>query len=463
MTADPTDLAKVHATVCKFGGSSVANAEQIEKVRQIVAANPDRRVVVVSAPGQIHDGDDKVTDHLLNIATRGEHFRRQRKATDPDTSRKAVLASFAAIVDGLGVDGTAHLASLERDLDCALEGDERIPFLASRGEHYIAKIVTDYFQASGLKARLCLPEEFGLLVGGDLNDAKVLEETYDRIAALDVTDSIAIIPGYYGVTRTGQIAVFSRGGSDLTGGEVAYALNVDLYENWTDVSGVREADPGIIPEARAIPRLTFKEIRLLSSKGFNVFHLDAMLNCRKRKIPIEIRNTNRPSDPGTLILNERVPEEGVVGIARLDNVAYIYLEKETLSEELGFTARLLGIFRDMGINTYHYPTDKDDIAVLVDQDDLKGRINDLRRAIATQLEPDFMDVVYNLTIITPVGLGLKRNSYPIVEALNSLGEHHIAIEMIDQSPSQMCFHIGVSQAVADDALRILHRSLIAGA
>ncbi|MHA7838292.1 MAG: amino acid kinase family protein, partial [bacterium] len=264
-------------------------------------------------------------------------------------------------------------------------------------------------------------------------------------------------------TRDGEIAVFSRGGSDLTGGEMAYAIDADTYENWTDVSGVLESDPGIIPEARAIPRLTFKEIRLLSSKGFNVFHLDAMLNCRKRKIPIQIRNTNRPSDPGTRILNERVPEEGVVGIARLDNVAYIYLEKDSLSEELGFTAGLLGLFRDMGINTYHYPTDKDDIAVLVDQDDLKGSINDLRRSIENQLCPDFMDVVYNLTILTPVGLGLKRNSYPIVDALNVLSEHHIPIEMIDQSPSQICFHIGVSQTVADDALGLLYRKLIAGA
>jgi aspartate kinase len=219
----------------------------------------------------------------------------------------------------------------------------------------------------------------------------------------------------------------------------------------------------VISEARAIPRLTFKEIRLLSSKGVNVFHLDAMLKCRQRKIPIHIRNTNRPSDPGTLILNERVPEEGVVGIARLDNIAYVYLQKDALSEDLGFTAELLSLIRDLGINTYHIPLDKDDIAVLVDQDDLKGTINDLRRAIEKQLQPDALDVVYNLAILTPVGLGLKRNSYPIVDAINALGEHHIPIEMIDQSPSQFCFHIGVSQAVADDALRILYRCLIAEA
>jgi aspartate kinase len=449
--------------VCKFGGSSVADASRIEKVRAIVAANPERRVVVVSAPGRVREGEEKVTDHLLNIATRGEHFREQRKDIRPADSRHAVLAKFGAIVEGLDVDGAAHLRSLKQDLDCSLDGDERIAFLASRGEHYNARIIADYFRASGLEARVFLPEDFGLLVGGELSDAKVLAESYERMSAeLDVTGAIAVVPGFYGVTRGGDIAVFSRGGSDLTGGEIAYAVGAVVYENWTDVSGVFEADPGIIPEARAIPRLTFKEIRLLAAKGFNVFHLDAMIGCRKRKIPIQIRNTHRPSDPGTRILNERVPEEeGVVGIARMDNVAYIYLEKHSLGEEFGFTARLLTLLRDLRIKTYHYPTDKDDIAVLVDQNDLKGSINDLRRAIEEQLHPDTMEVVYNLTVLTPVGLSLKHNSYPLVEALKGLAEHHIPIEMIGQSPSQICFHIGVSQAVADDALRLLYRVLIA--
>ncbi len=220
-------------------------------------------------------------------------------------------------------------------------------------------------------------------------------------------------------------------------------------------------DPRIIPTARAIPRLTFKEIRLLSSKGFNVFHLDAMLKCRDRKIPINIRNTNAPHEPGTLILNERVPEEGVVGIARLDNMSYIHIEKDMLGEEIGFTAALLQIFRDFRINTYHYPTDKDDITVLVRKEDLLGSINDLRRVIEKRLQPDSMSVVYNLSVITPVGTGLKGNSYPIIDALRALGDAHVPIELIDQSPSQICFHIGVNQNLADQAMRILYEALIA--
>lgn len=451
-----------NSVVCKFGGSSVANADQIEKVRRIVTANSQRRFVVVSAPGRIHKNEEKITDHLLNIASNGTHFLEKRKTVTASDSKLAVIDRFSSIINDLGIDGKKLLESLKQDLETKLEGERQIAFLASRGEHYNARVIAAYFQKQGMEARVSLPEDFGLLVTESFLDAKVEEIAYENIAALDGTEMITVVPGFYGVTENGEIAVFSRGGSDLTGGEIAYAIDADKYENWTDVNGVLESDPGIIPAARAIPRLTFKEIRLLSSKGVNVFHLDAMLNCRKRKIPIHVRNTNRPDDPGTQILNERVPEEGVVGIARLDNMAYIYLEKDMLCEEVGFTATLLTIFQNYGINTYHYPTDKDDIAVLVKQDDLKGSINDLRRSIEKQLKPDFMDVVYNLSIITPVGLGLKRNSYPMVDAINALGEHHIPIEMIDQSPSQICFHIGVSQAIADDALRLLYRVLIAG-
>jgi aspartate kinase len=449
------------AIVCKFGGSSVADAGQIEKIKNIVIQDPRRKFVVVSAPGCSKDNEEKITDHLFNIATSGSHFQEMRKNISTGESEKAIIDKFSSIVEGLGIDGTAIMNDLKKDLATELKDNRRIAFLASRGEHYNARIIADYFRESGINARLCLPESFGLRVTDEYLDAKVLDEAYANIAQLTDDGGVAVIPGYYGVTTDNEVAIFSRGGSDLTGGEIAYAIDADSYENWTDISGVLEADPRVIPQALPIPRLTFKEIRLLSSKGFNVFHFDAMLNCRKRKIPINIRNTNSPQEPGTLILEERVPEEGVVGIARLDNMAYIYLEKETLGERIGFTATLLTIFHEYNINTYFYPTDKDDIAVVVDQDDLKGVINDLRRQIEKRLNPDYMDVVYNLSVITPVGLGLKNNSYPIVDAITALAQNRIQIVMIDQSPSQICFHIVVSQAVADDALKILYHKLIA--
>lgn len=447
--------------VCKFGGSSVANAEQIRKVRSIIVSDPRRRCLVVSAPGRDEHDDHKVTDHLFNIASEGRHFYDQRISVSPSESRKVVLGKFARIARGLELDAAEIIDALERDFGTELIGDRRTAFLASRGEHYCARLMAAYLCQTGEDARAALPEDIGFEVSADYLDATLLETTYEHIARLDQT-VINVVPGYYGITPEKEVAVFSRGGSDLTGGQIAYALDASLYENWTDVSGVFEADPRIIEEARAIPRLTFKEIRLLSSKGMGVLHHDAMVQCRRRKIPIQIRNTNAPSERGTSILNERVPEEGVVGIAKLDGVAYIYLEKDGLSDEMGFTADLLRILNEHGISTYHYPTDKDDLAVVVNQEELKGSINDLRRDIERTLQPDVMDVVYNLAILTPVGLGLKGNSYPIVDALQALASEHINIEMIDQSPSQLCFHVGVGQTVANDALRVLYRALIAG-
>ncbi|MFD1217383.1 MULTISPECIES: aspartate kinase [Microbulbifer] len=450
--------------VSKFGGSSVATATQIKKVREIVADNPNRRIVVVSAPGRSQASEQKITDHLFNIATDGAHFHEQRINIPVVDSKRAVVERFRQILADLELSDDTLLDSLRADLECKLTGERRIAFLASRGEHYNARVIAAHFSQSGMAAEACLPEDFGFVVSEQFLDAKLLNDAYgnvQRLAETTCSECIAVIPGFYGITPAGEVAVFSRGGSDLTGGEIAKGVDAASYENWTDVSGVFEADPRIVSEARAIPRLTFKEIRLLSSKGFNVFHLNAMLPCKERKIPINIRNTNSPQDPGTVILSERVPEEeAIVGVARLDNVAYIYLEKDMLGEEIGFTAELLGILRDFNIQTFHFPTDKDDIAVLVNQDDLTGAINDLRRQIEAKLKPDEMDVVYNLSILTPVGLGLQGNSYPIVDALSALGKAHIPIAMIDQSPSQICFHIGVQQSVADDALKILYRTLI---
>jgi aspartate kinase len=450
-----------NTVVCKFGGSSVASAAQIRKVRKIVETDPKRKVVVVSAPGKSEGDREKLTDHLINIATNGEHFHEQRKTITAEESRKSVVRRFSRIVEQLEIDGSDLLAALQRDLDKPLEGDKRTAFYASRGEHYSAAIVAKFFEKTGLPARTCLPEEIGLRVSSEHLDAKVLPGSHSDVArALGSENGIAIVPGYYGITAENDVAVMSRGGSDLTAGELAFAVDAELYENWTDTSGVYEVDPNLIHEAQVIPRLTFKEIRLLASKGFNVFHFDAMLRCKNSKIPISVRNTNRPEELGTLILNERVPEEGVVGIAKADNMAYIYLSKDGLGEEIGFVAELLTIFREHCINTHHYPTDVDDISVLICQDDLKGHINDLRRAIHKRLKPDVMEVHYNLSILTPVGLGLRGNSYPLVDALTVLGENHIPIEMMNQAPSQVCFHIGVLQAVSDVALRVLHERLL---
>lgn len=450
--------------VCKFGGSSVKDASQIKKVVEIIKSDYKRKVIVVSAPGRDEEFDEKITDHLLNLASDGKYFSDHQIDISKENSLNSIITKYKKLCDDLDLNEEIIL-NLEKELNtCILKDEEKNAFFLSRGEHYNAKIICEYMNKVGLKTELMLPEDFGFILSNNYTDGKIQKISYKNIREhfdLDLeSDTRYIVPGFYGITKDNKIAVMSRGGSDLTGGELAYALDVDIYENWTDTNGVYEVDPRVIDDAKVIPRLTFKELRLLSSKGFNVFHFNAMLNCKKGKIPINIRNTNNPSHEGTMILSERVPMEDVVGIAKLDNMALIHIQKDMLGEELGFSAKLLQIFNEFKINTYHYPTDKDDIAILVEQEDLKGNINNLRRHIEKELNTDHLYVTYNLSILTLVGIGLKENSFVIVDAITALKQNNIPFDMFDMSPSKISFHIGVSQNISDIALKTLQKELL---
>ncbi len=448
--------------VAKFGGSSVANAEQIEKVRKIVAADPARRFIVVSAPGKDNNDTEKVTDHLFNIATDGGHFKAQGKSIDPKISYSRVVGKFKSLIDELEIEGEDILADLEADLNREIPEKKRIDFFASRGEHYNAKVIARYFKKRGMPAHCMLPEEIGFMVSPDFTNAKVLPASYSSLEqSLDV-EGIAVIPGYYGITQKGDVAVLSRGGSDLTGGEISYAITASLYENWTDTDGIYQVDPRIIGDAHVIPELTYKEIRLLSSKGFNVFHFDAMINCKKKNIPINVRNTNNPAADGTMIVDSRIPKETAVGIARMDDIAYIYIEKDMIGETIGFTKELLDIIQSYGINTHHYPSDKDDIAILVDQADLQGKAEGLVVDIRKALDPDVIELNYDLSILSPVGIGMKDTPGVLASAANALYGKNINIEIADQGPAQISFHFGLKSIQADAALQALYDGMVRG-
>jgi len=446
--------------VSKFGGSSVANAAQIEKVRQIICSNPHRSVVVVSAPGKDASDSEKITDHLFNLATDGDHFAVRGKTITPKESHDRVVDKYTALVRDLAIDGHDIIEDLEADLHSAIEGKKRIDFFASRGEHYSAKVIDRYFRSKGMHTVVRMPEDIGFLVSERFGNAKVLPGTYVNLKENLTDDVITIIPGYYGITLKGDIAVLSRGGSDLTGGDVAYAVDASLYENWTDTDGVYQVDPRIIPEAGVIPELTYKEIRLLSSRGFNVFHFDAMINCKNKGIPINIRNTNNPNAPGTMIVGSRVPRETVVGIARLDGLAYVYIEKDMIGETIGFTKELLDIFKDFNINTHHYPSDRDDIAVIVDQVDLTGKTDDITSLIKKQLDPNFIEIKSNLCLLSPVGSGMKDTPGVLAKAADALYRKGINIEVVDQGPSQMSFHFGIKQQHGDTGIKALYAEML---
>jgi len=446
--------------VSKFGGSSVANGGQIEKIRRIVTADARRRFVVVSAPGKDADESEKVTDHLFNIATEGSHFKSRGKDISPKESRDRVVGKFRTLVNDLAIKGDDIIDDLESDLTSNISDKKRIDFFASRGEHYNAKVITRYFKAKGINAQLMLPEDIGFLVSDRFGNAKVLPGTHANLRLSLNEDAVCIIPGYYGITLKGDLAVLSRGGSDLTGGEVAYAMEATSYENWTDTDGVYQVDPRIIPEASVVPELTYKEIRLLSSRGFNVFHFDAMISCKNRNIPINIRNTNNPNAPGTRIVNNRKATETAVGIGRMDNIAYVYIEKDMIGETIGFTKELLDIFRDYSINTHHYPSDLDDISVIVDQKDLTGKAEDLISTIKKNLNPNFLEINYDLCLLSPVGIGMKNTPGVLAKAATAMYKENINIEIVDQGPSQLSFHFGIHQRHADKGIHALYGTLL---
>jgi aspartate kinase len=446
--------------VSKFGGSSLANAEQIKKVRDITASDADRKYIIVSAPGKDEEDDFKVTDHLINVAMEGKHLSSPDITVTAKESFNAVINKFKKIITDLNIEGEEIIKGLTKDLNLAMLDSKRKDFLASRGEHYNAKILTAYFNKSGISAEAKLPEDIGLVVTENFSDAKIVPVSYKNLKKNTSCQGVSIIPGFYGITESKDIAVFSRGGSDLTGGEIAYAMNASLYENWSDIDGIFQADPRIIKKARVIPRLTYKEIRLLASKGFNVFHYDAMVRCKKKGIPINIRNTNNPSAEGTMIVAQRVPEEVTVGIARMDNIAYLYLEKDGSQEIIGFVNKVLNIMKDYGIETYHYPTDKDDVAVIMNQEDLIGCEDDITETIKKELDPDNMEFFYNLSIISPVGIGMRYDPGVIAEAALAMKNNNINIEIIDQGPAQISFHLGIQGYYANNALNALYDKLI---
>lgn len=446
--------------VSKFGGTSLASAAQIKKVRDIVASDPERKFIIVSAPGKDEGDDFKVTDHLINVAMEGKHLSSPGITVSAKDSFNFVINKFKTIIGELNIDEDEIIKDLTKDLNLAIPEIKRMDFLASRGEHYNSKILTAYFNKSGINAETRLPEDIGLVVTENFGNARVVPVSYKNLKKNTSCQGVSIIPGFYGITESKDIAVFSRGGSDLTGGEIAYAMNASLYENWSDIDGIFQADPHIIKEARVIPRLTYKEIRLLASKGFNVFHYDAMVRCKKKGIPINIRNTNNPLAEGTMIVAQRVPEEVTVGIARMDNIAYLYLEKDGSQENIGFVNRILNIMKDYGIETYHYPTDRDDVAVIMNQEDLIGCEDDITETIKKELDPDNMEFFYNLSIISPVGIGMRFDPGVIAEAAMAMKDNNINIEIIDQGPAQISFHLGIQGYYADNALHALYDRLI---
>ncbi len=429
--------------VCKFGGSSLADAGQIRKVCNLIAGDPDRRIVVVSAPGKRDKHDTKVTDLLIACAearlARGEAAAELARITErftgiqrelglPDGVATQIAESLAATVGG----DTSHRA---RYIDA----------VKAAGEDNCAKLVAAEFQRRGLGAAYCNPKEAGLLLSDEYGKAQILPESYTHLAALREARGITVFPGFFGYTRDGEVVTFSRGGSDITGSILAAAVKADLYENFTDVDCVFAADPRIVEDAASIRELTYREMRELAYAGFGVLHDEAIIPAVEARIPICIRNTNRPDTGGTMIVAEhRGPAARVVGIASSDGFATVYVSKYLMNREIGFGRRLLQIFEEEGISYEHTPSGIDNMSVIVRETDFPAaREHEVLQRIRAELKVNDVTVERGLALVMIVGEGMRFAVGMAARATSAFAKAGISIEMMNQGSSEISMMFGV--------------------
>ncbi len=431
--------------VAKFGGTSVASAAQLRKVAAIIAADPARRVVVPSAPGKISGDDTKITD-LLYLS-----HQLAAKHQPLGAVWEAIRDRFAGIVRELGL--SLDLGPALDEVKRRIEGGATADYAASRGEALHGMVVAALLGATYVDAA----EVVLFDRSGRLDPA-----TYERIAARVGPEGRWVIPGFYGATAQGEIKTFSRGGSDVTGAIVARALRARIYENWTDVSGVLMTDPRVVPEARPIAEITYRELRELSYMGASVLHEEAVFPVRDLGIPINIKNTNRPEDPGTMIVPERDPgHQVVVGIAGTRGFTVFNVEKALMNGEVGFGRRLLDVFERLGISYEHTPTGIDTMSVVVSDKFLAtpggtSRCDEIVEDIQGAVRPDSVKPVPGMALVATVGQGMNHAIGTAARLFSALAKARVNVRMIDQGSSEQNIIVGVEEGDLATAIRAIY-------
>lgn len=436
--------------VAKFGGSSVADGIQLTKTKQIIEQDPDRRYVVVSAPGKRYESDNKITDILYLCKTHIEHN------LPYDQLFQVVADRFMAVQINLGVK-----VDLLRYFDEIRENLKQNPsadYIASRGEYLNAVLVAAFLGYDFVDTKD--------LIKFDAKGKLLMTETDEAIRAELEKHERAVLPGFYGSLPDGSVKTFSRGGSDITGALVARAMHADVYENWTDVSGFLMADPRIVKNPQQIRKISYKELRELSYMGASVLHEDAIYPARMANVPINIRNTNAPEDPGTMItgVSEAYSDEGenriITGIAGSKDFTVVALYKNMMSSERGFVRRILGILDDYDINFEHLPSGIDTVSVVMSNQAINGRIDEVLDEFRTRLRPDSIDVFENMALVATVGHGMSFRPGVSAKLFTALAEAGVNIRMIDQGSSEMNIIVGVENKDFETAIRAIYQAFV---
>ena len=428
--------------VVKFGGSSLANAEQFKKVGDIIRSEESRRYVVPSAPGKRFDGDIKVTDMLYGC------YEAAEKGEDFADKLAAIKERYYEIIRGL--DLTLSLEDEFKKIEEDFRGQAGTEYAASRGEFLNGKVMAAYLGYEFVDA--------AEVIRFDKKGNLLADET-DKLLGKKLSKcEKAVIPGFYGAMADGTVRTFSRGGSDVTGSLVAKAIHADLYENWTDVSGFLVTDPRVVVNPEVIEAITYRELRELSYMGATVLHEDAIFPVRKEGIPINIRNTNRPEDKGTLIVEStcKKPKFTITGIAGKKGFCSINIEKSMMNSEVGFGRKVLQVFEDQGISFEHIPSGIDTMTVYVHQDEFEEKEQQVVAGIHRAVQPDFIEMESDLALIAVVGRGMKSTRGTAGRIFSALAHANVNVKMIDQGSSELNIIIGVENRDFEKAVRAIY-------
>ena len=434
--------------VAKFGGSSMADAKQFEKVRSIVRADPARKVIVVSAAGKRSADDHKLTD-LLYLC-----YAHLQYGVSCDSVFQMIADRYVSIRDecGLSTDIESELAALRAQMERGISQDE----LVSRGEYFSALLMADYLGFDFLDAKLWLKFKFD----GSIDQ----EASYEELRRLAEGRSV-VIPGFYGVMPDGRIRTLTRGGSDITGALAAAALDADVYENWTDVSGILMADPRIVENPLPIERITYNELRELSFVGAQVLHEGTVFPVREKNIPLNIRNTNDPDHPGTLIMEEFDDSEDaehrfITGIAGKKNFSIVTIAKNGMSSTVGTFRQIFEIFESHGVSIEYAPSGIDCLSLVVSSDKVAPCLYSILGEIQKALKPDSIHVTENISIVAAVGRKMVFQPGVSGKIFATLGENGINIRMISQGPDELNIIVGVDTKDFASTIQVLYNSFV---
>jgi aspartate kinase len=426
---------------CKFGGSSLADAECFRAVKEIIAANPERKYIVPSAPGKRRPDDKKITDLLY------AWHSLLHQDLDASQPRGLIAARFEQLATELKIPFPVH--DLLEGIAAEAVKYETPDFMASRGEYLNGQLLAQFLGATYVEPAECVRFD---------DEGQLDPITYELLGSKLVGDGLFVVPGFYGAMPDGSIKTFSRGGSDVSGAIVARASNSSLYENWTDVSGFLMADPRIVPDARRIDEVTYQELRELAYMGAQVLHDEAIFPVRVSGIPINIRNTKDPANPGTMILSQRESTDIICGIAGRPGFTMINIEKALMNKERGFGRRVLGVLEEHGVSFEHMPTGIDTISLIVRDEEIANHGPAILKAIERNCQPDRVSLAPGLAIIATVGQGMAGHTGVAARLTGALANANVNIRVIDQGSSENNIIVGVEDTNFETAVRAIYRA-----